>query len=281
MAEREYVQDTFESYLGKKTHISASDIKNFLHSPRFYFYKKYEEKKEDTDRHFIIGTALHSKILTPDIFWEQHFVGEKYDLRTNIGKEKHSAQQNENQGKVILFPDEFKDIQAMSESAMQNKTFLKLIENSYKELSIYSQDETTGLKIKIRPDVFCKDTSTMIDLKSSAHGGARKFKYSVYDFGYDISAAFYCNFGNKKNYLFGVFEKEKPNQFSLYQLSDSIIARAAERYRMALDLLKFCYTHNHWPEYNTFEVMKRMYSIDAMGNYFEQLENENLIITIE
>ena len=36
----EYVKDTFEEYLGKKDYISASDIKNFLKSPKYYFNNK-------------------------------------------------------------------------------------------------------------------------------------------------------------------------------------------------------------------------------------------------
>ena len=46
----EYIKDTFEEYLGKKSHISASDIKNFLHSPRYYLYKAVEEEYENKKR---------------------------------------------------------------------------------------------------------------------------------------------------------------------------------------------------------------------------------------
>ena len=41
MKETAYVKDSFSEYLGKKDHISASDIKNFMKSPKYYFYKKY------------------------------------------------------------------------------------------------------------------------------------------------------------------------------------------------------------------------------------------------
>ena len=37
----EYIKDTFEEYLSKKDHISASDIKSFLTSPKKYHYEKY------------------------------------------------------------------------------------------------------------------------------------------------------------------------------------------------------------------------------------------------
>ena len=37
----EYVKDTFAEYLGKTDFYSASDIKNFLKSPKLFFYDKY------------------------------------------------------------------------------------------------------------------------------------------------------------------------------------------------------------------------------------------------
>lgn len=238
-------------------------------------------KKEHQQRYFVVGSYLHCLILTPELFNSQYYVSKKFDLRTTAGKESAKELAKENDGKECLFEEEIKMIESIAKNARQNKTFMELIKDAYFELSIYTQDLETGLKIRIRPDVISKTRSTMVDLKSIATGGARKFKYAVTDYGYNVSAAFYSDFGKKSNYLFYALEKEEPYQCSLYNLSDNLINLGREKYRMALDLLKFCYDNNHWPDYNQFAVMKEMYFIDALPNYFEQVENNNLIFTIE
>jgi|SRR5690606_2443207 len=277
----EYVKEAFPSYLNRKDCIAASDIKNFLSCPKNYFYKKYEEKRAEKDRHFLFGSAWHELVMEPEKWHEHYYISKKIDLRTKDGKELYKQFKEQNEGKECVFEEEFIIMEAMAKSVRENKTFLSLIENAHFELSAYTVDEPSGLKIKLRPDVFCVGKSTIADLKSCLNSSAKKFKYDALSFGYDISAAYYKHFLNRKNYLFVSCEKEAPYNTSIYQLSENINANAMGKIRMALDLLKFCYSNNHFPDYNQFAIMKEMYFIDALPNYFEQLENNNLIFNIE
>lgn len=277
----EYVKDSFADYLGQKDRISASDIKNFLVSPKYYFYKKYEEqKKSEAERHFIIGSALHELILEPEFFKNNYLVTPKFDMRTNVGKTAHAEFLQQAEGKVLLNIDEYEMIVKMGQSASENETFLELIWDSYRELSCYTIDEKTGLKLKMRPDSFAKNKSTITDIKSCQKSSYKDFKGDVYKFGYSITSAFYKDFLNRENYVFCAIEKQAPYQTALYMLSDDMIEYGRGQYRMALDLLKWSYDNNYWCSYNEFDMLKECYDLGNLDKFFELKESSEKITII-
>lgn len=275
----EYVKDTFAEYLGKKDHISASDIKNFLVSPRYYQYKRNEEVKSEKERHFIIGSALHELILEPEAFKSNYIVSPKFDMRTTVGKTAFAEFQAQSEGKVMLNIDEYEMIVKMAESAIKNDTFKELIVDSYRELSCYSIDEKTGLPIRMRPDSFAKNKNTITDIKSCQQSNYKSFKGDVYKYGYSISTAFYMDFLKRENYVFCAIEKQAPYQTALYMLDDEIIEYGRQQYRMALDLIKWSKDNDLWVEYNEFEILKECYELGNLDKYRETA-NESEKITI-
>jgi len=266
----EYVKDSFAEYLGIKDRISASDIKNFLASPRYFFYKKFEEeKKEATERHFVIGSALHELILEPEFFKNNYLVTPKFDMRTNVGKTAHAEFLESANGKVLLNIDEYELIIKMGESASENETFLELIWDSYRELSCYTTDEKTGLKLRLRPDSFAKTKSTITDIKTCQNSSYKSFKSDVYKFGYSITSAFYMDFLNRENYVFCAIEKQAPYQTAIYMLDDEMIEYGRTQYRMGLDLLKWSFDNDYWCSYNEFEILKECYELGNLDKFFE------------
>lgn len=284
MSERkiEFVKDTFEEYLSKKDHISASDIKTFLKSPRSYYYEKFEKKnKESTARHFVIGSAMHEIILEPHLFKTNYLVAPKVDLRTKEGKEQKAKFEQKAEGKVVLFDDEMEMIKQIAENAMQNHTLVEMMKDSYREVSCYTFDEQTGLKVRLRPDIMVKTKSTIGDLKSCLDSSMRKFKSDIYSFGYSISAAYYCDFIGRENYIFIACSKTAPYEVALYALSDDMFQYGREQYRMGLDLIKFCQDNNYWPSYNEFEVLKDCYLLGSLNTFMDTVKTSELITIIQ
>jgi hypothetical protein len=278
----EYVKDTFEEYLGKKTHISASDIKNFLHSPRYYYYKAFEEvkqKNKETERHFPIGSAVHEVILEPELFKSNYVIAPKFDMRTKLGKDGYAEFLLGSNGKTILFEDEYTMAVAMGESASHNDTFVDLIKESYRELSCYTVDEKTGILLRMRPDSFSKTKSTITDIKTCRESSPSKFKWDVRSFGYAISSAFYCDFLNRENYVFCAIEKSPPYETALYVLDDELTEYGRQQYRMGLDLLKWSRDNNYWCSYNEFEILKECYELGNLDEFF-QIKEASEKITI-
>jgi hypothetical protein len=146
-----YEKDTFQEYLGKKDHISSSDIKNFMKSPKVYHYSKYEDtKKGDEDlRHLIIGSALHESILEPHQFFENYVVSPKFDRRTKDGKIVYETFKNENKGKRMLYEDEMEMIIRMGSNALTNKSLIELSQTKKIDKGIpYMQAKTVDFLIK-------------------------------------------------------------------------------------------------------------------------------------
>lgn len=265
----EYVKDTFAEYLGKKDHISSSDIKNFLKSPKYYYWNKYEKTEKENERHFAIGSALHELILEPHLFKSNYLIMPKVDRRTKEGKSEYNAFVEQSVGRTIIMQDEAEMITKMAESASKNTTFMKFLENSYRELSFYTMDEKTGLKVKLRPDIMPTNMSTIVDIKSCIDSSPFKFKRDVFSYGYGISAAYYTQFIGRDNYVFCAIEKEQPHQTALYSLSDEMINYGSEQYRIALDLLKWSYDNNYWCEHNEFEILKECYQLGNLNQFME------------
>jgi len=267
---KSYVKDTFAEYLGKKDHLASSDIKSFLKSPKMFYYKKFEEqKKEEAERHYSIGSALHEMVLEPELFMQNYIIAPKFDKRTKDGKAGYEAFMQLANGKTIVFEDEMEMIRKMSENAMKNEILTDLIKDSYRELSIYTVDDKTGLKIRLRPDSFSNNKSTMTDIKTCLDSSPRKFKSDVYSYGYSISAAYYMDFANKENYVFAAMEKQQPYQVSLYVLDDEMIEYGRMQYRMALDLIKWSFDNNYWCDYNEFEILKECYLLGNLDDFME------------
>ena len=275
----EFIKDTFEEYLGNKTCISASDVKNFLKSPLYYKYKKYEEVKQQKEeqRHFPIGSAIHEIILEPHLFESNYIVFPKIDKRTTEGKALYEEFLIKAKGKTLLYEDEMEMIKKIGEQSIKNETFVELIKNGYREVSCYTFDKKTGLEIKLRPDVLSTNKSTITDIKSCLDSSPKKFKQDVYSYGYSITAAFYMDFIGKENYVFAAVEKQEPYQMSLYCLNDEMIQFGREQYRMALDLLKWSYDKNYWCNHNEFEILKECYNLENLDSFFDTLKKSELI----
>jgi exodeoxyribonuclease VIII len=276
MAEIEFVKDTFEEYLGKDD-IAASDIKNFLKSPAKYYYDKHNKVKDETKRHFAIGSAIHEIILEPHLFKTNYIVFPKVDGRTTEGKQQLAFFKEASEGKTILFEDEMEMIKKIGENAAKNHTFVELMQNSYREVSCYTIDKVTGLKVRMRPDIMCQNKSIIVDIKSCLDSSPKKFKSDVYSYGYSISAAYYCDFIGREDYVFAACEKTQPYQFGMYVLNDEMIQFGREQYRMGLDLIKFCQDNNYYPSYNEFEVLKDCYLLGSLDTFFDTLKDSQLI----
>ena len=279
--EIKYVKDSFPEYLGKKDHVSASDIKNFLKSPKYYYWNKYLKTEKEDGRHFAIGSAIHELILEPQLFLSNYIVMPKVDRRTKDGKLQYEQFMIEAEGKTMLDTEEMIMITEMVKNATDNKTFMALLENSHRELSAYLTDEKTGLKLKVRPDILPQTKSTIIDIKSCLDSSPKKFKGDVYSYGYSLSAAYYCDLLKRENYVFAAIEKSQPYQTSLYALSDEMMEYGRQQYRMGLDLLKWSYDNNFWCDHNEFEILKECRELENLEQFFEINESSTKITILQ
>jgi len=211
------------------------------------------------------------------LFKTNYVVYPKVDARTKEGKQQIAEFNKTSGGKTILYEDEMEMIRLISENALKNNSLVELMKDSHREVSCYTIDEITGLKIRLRPDILSSTKSTIVDIKSCLDSSARKFKSDVFTYSYSLSAAYYCDFIGRENYIFAACSKTAPYEVALYGLNDEMYDYGREQYRMGLDLLKFCQDNNYWPSYNEFELLKECYSLGSLDTYFDTLKDSQLI----
>jgi exodeoxyribonuclease VIII len=273
----EYVKDSFEEYLSKKDHISASDIKTFLQSPAKYYYEKYVRKEKEEKKHLTLGTAIHELILEPHLFKTNYMVFPKVDGRTKEGKAAMEKFKEMSEGKIILNEEEMDMINGIAKNAMNNHTLVELLKDSHREVSCYTIDEKTELKVRMRPDILPQTKRVLGDLKSCMDSSKKKFKTDCYSHGYSLSAAFYGDFLGRENYIFVACAKTAPYEVALYVMDDEMVQFGREQYRMGLDLIKFCQDNDYYPSHNAFELLKMNYDLGSLETYFDDLKNSELI----
>jgi hypothetical protein len=200
-------------------------------------------------------------------------------MRTTVGKTGYAEFLKTSEGKALLFEDEMAMIVKMAESAGKNETFLELIKDGYRELSCYTTDIVTGLKIKMRPDSIATNKSTITDIKSCVDASFRGFKSNVYSYGYSTTASFYSDFLKRENYVFCAIEKTAPHQTALYMLDEEMLEYGRKQYRTGLDLLKWCIDNNYYPDYCEFEILKNCYELGSLNEFFD-IKNKSEKITI-
>lgn len=131
------------------------------------------------------GNLIHDAILLP------HLLDEMYLECPTKGSDTIKAikLKEDNPGKIIVG-------QGMIDTAKEiaykvDLIYGEYIRSSYKEVSIFHQNEVTGLLHKCRPDILNLQQRIIIDVKSSSANNHAEFLKILELYDYDLSAAWY------------------------------------------------------------------------------------------
>lgn len=183
--------------------IAASDLMRFYDSQYAYWYKRNVYSIEKNTKSLELGNKMHKcllegwsyeldDIVVSAIQNERASKGEAPHPNARATKSyKEEAGDRYDQNCFLLKEEEFMLIDTICNnfenndflSAMLDKN-LAVIENSY-----FTKDPTTGIDLKIKPDIFIPQNDLIIDLKSGRSGG--KWDNEVWDYRHDLRAAFY------------------------------------------------------------------------------------------
>jgi len=249
-----YQDISFHDYLADSA-INNSSLKVFMQSPAKSKYWSENQKPGTTTQ--LEGSALHTKILTPNLF-EKEF-GKTAALRT--GSAARVKWDRMNPTAMALSPASWARVHNMTEAfAKTDYTVAKeLLSGGLPELSIFFDDPVTDLRCKIRPD-YLKDDNIIIDIKSTQAGSPQGFLREVRRWGYDLQASFYIRGLNvayraagvnrqAQAFLFVAIENFPPHEVAVYALSEDMLREAGERIDAALAAYKICLETDNWPGY--------------------------------
>lgn len=185
-------RDPMEMYLQSK-HISSSNLKNALKTPRSFYYdweRVFEEKQRPC---FQLGTFAHMAFLEPRLFElvkvepnynqaskegvlsmikyyeglldketdyckdaEDDIPCEKWSFSTLKDYRDDKRQKLIDLGYSFICEDMYMVIQALKKNYYWygNGIIPQLLKGAYSEVSFYGTDEETGLDVRVRPDYF-------------------------------------------------------------------------------------------------------------------------------
>jgi hypothetical protein len=233
---------------------SRSALACLRQSPYHFWYKYLsgEYQQEQTDA-MVFGSALHTWCLEPNLFDEQFLVMPNCDRRTKGGKEIYADCMERKGERDILTIDQFQKLELMGARVRKEGSFSdQIITDADIEKSIFFTHDETGLKFKVRPDVW--KGSLVADLKSTKDASYRAFQGSAYGMSYYLQAGMISEalktIGiDMTTFVFIAIEKEPPYSMGVYVLDPEAIEFGINQFHALARQLKDCLDRNEFEDY--------------------------------
>lgn len=235
--------------------INWSSLKHIRVSPLLYKWRL--DHPEPSKKVFVVGNAIHTKVLEPEKFDERYGL---WDTLTKKGDKVAPRSggawadwQEENAGLESLLAGELDVVNLTAKAVRNHKTADALLTGGRREESLTWIDAVTGMKCKGRVDYIRPDMVT--DLKSAR---------SVEPYKFDADAAKLMYHGQLALYHDGAIasgkipkdarppsivavEKEGPFDVAVYDLSYEDLAVGRALYRDLMRQLAECIEADYWP----------------------------------
>lgn len=287
------VQDKMEKYLAARGE-SSSALKEALKSPRHYLIYKNEDLHAKDESHFTLGTFIHSAFLEPSKFAKVKVLPQngnkssKAGIQTlinyywqllGIAPDQFLADMNmndlkevlydmecaaRNQGYTFIDPDmkQVVDIVHISYKTYGGGIIPRLVANGRTEVSMYGKDESTGLKVKIRPDCMLLEeqvgANIIMSVKTTSATSIEGFMRDAAKYRYDLAEGMYLQVASEitgrkfTGTLMLVAQTCIPYQCFLLWLDAEDLACGKYKYRQAMDIVSRSKATDSWPGFETY-----------------------------
>jgi len=252
-----YEMISYDEY-AKREGLRSSQLKDMREEP----YKaspsyRFENPQEETTA-FTWGKAVHSMVEhraheTPDIAVFR-------DGKTR-GSKAFKAFEANNKGKILLLESEFDSTSNAFDSLNFNDEVREALDGSVFEASWFWTDKETGLKCKIRSDIYQPETHHVYDLKTTHTCSRRAFAYDSRKYGYTHQAAFYADgikqiTGKRPDFFFILVAKSAPHKTAMVEVDHALIDHYIKLNRFYMRQYADCLESGNWPnsDYFTLEL---------------------------
>lgn len=239
-----------EEYHKDREFLSSSVIKVLYHD-----VKKYEEeyingnKELKKSASLDEGTAIHTKILEPELYDSQIVV---YPEMKKLGH-AYKNFELEHPNKLILSLSQSMKIEKMHKAFNNRAEAVSMINSCEKEFTICS--EISGVKVKMRADAINVEQGFIADIKSTSYSSELEvFKENAYSqlLSYDISAALYTKIAsqvyNKPFDFYYIVISKQDYVCNIYKASQQSLLNGNNKINKALEKLIYFQKNNKWPE---------------------------------
>jgi hypothetical protein len=235
-----------------------------LKSPYSFFDYITRDRKKLATEQMKIGSAVHTLLLEKHLFpklyvAEPRFVTKKKNgegeshLTTEAKAMKAAWKESLDPAAVVLTEENFQTAYSMVESVYEHPHAKATLEIGKPELSGYYRDPETGIKCRIRPDLYVPEYGILLDVKTTEMDcSAEAFSRNIWSWRYDFQMGMYCE-GIKaitghepKLVLFLVIESKPPYEVCLYECDQELLDKGKKDYRIAINRLKSCLITGKW-----------------------------------
>jgi len=243
-------------YHSLKSYWSSGDLKYMHgHSPAHFqdrYFKKPFEEKEQTPA-MVLGSLVHTLILTPNEFEKEFFLMPDLNLRTNEGKAAKQELLAANPGKTPVSHEMLAQANAMKSSCFANpKANELLLEGSKPELSFFWTCPFSHLNFRAKVD--SSSSKYFVELKTTSSAEPETFARHAYNMNYDLSLVHYTE-GIKSVFdvapppYFIVIEQDPPFVTQVYRIGDGFLKTGHEKWLAAVTRLADGVQKGQWPAY--------------------------------
>lgn len=239
-----------EVYHATEGFISSTGLALIMKSPRHY--KRRQPLTSDAVR---MGSLFHCMILEPDVFKADYILlPDVHDKRLAVYKEAVKAYGEE---RIIIGRDLLK-MQEMETSLLENPNTRDLIEaKGYTELSLFTTDPVSGLRVRCRYDKLIVDGDVLmpVDLKTARDASPDGFSKAIHDRLYQLQAALYTDAImweaaiHPQTLRHMVVENDEPFCSMRYKLDSISLHLGRLDYRQALTTYHECLKTGIFPGY--------------------------------
>lgn len=239
--------------------ISKSGLDLIAQSPLHYWSKYLDPKREPRvpTPAMVLGTSIHTAVLEPERFANEYLVAPAVDKRTKDGKATWEAfvadcEANE---KTPISASDLNVCNSIASVVRSHQTAIELLGSGTAEVSMFWEDEATGVLCKCRPD-WLTDSNIVVDLKSTVDASPEGFMKSAFNYRYWVQAAWYLDgieraTGKRPEaFVFVAFEKEAPYACGFYYATEEMIDAGRQEYRRLLDNYADCLATKNWRGYS-------------------------------
>lgn len=259
--------------------VGSSGIKQLIERPYRYWYwspLNPDRPEQAIKKPLKFGTAYHTLMLEP----------EKFDYQIKFGVKESLIPGTLGEG-------EWDKLQRMKNILYSKPRRAALLSEGVAEVSYFWRDAATGIMCKVRFDLFAP--SWIVDLKTAASVTDQALRYTIPDYGYDVSGAMYSigaqelkkairagykmprNFSKKfideflshdnQIFAFMLQEKDEPFMTRCQILTPEVAACGRDKFRAGLDAYAKLEKDGWQDDYPDIEEMD-IDKISTSINYF-------------
>ena len=218
-------QDTNEVYHSMPG-ISESGLKTIYKKSVYHFLNQ----KPFETASMALGTAVHTALLEPDVFFDEYHIMPKIDRRTKEGKEAFATEQKKAENKILLSADEYEKIEGILANFRKDDLAQHYCKGQI-ELSHYGKYD--DLDVRVRPDCLNRVENFISDVKTCQDNSPHAFRRDIYKYGYHLQAAFYMDMLDIDNFKFIAVETNYPYSVEVYTLGEDLIEAGRTAWKTA------------------------------------------------